>query len=132
MKFTIEYPNGKKQKSAFCREYGLNSIYAGKHWAKRKADKDYWTILVRSAVFKANKTPEIYEEPVELVFSWDDGLDCSNHAYMSKMIEDVLTGIVIKGDSRKWVKRVVHEFNDNGVITVEIRRFNNEVQNADQ
>jgi hypothetical protein len=81
-------------------------------------------------VFKANKTPEIYDEPVEIIFSWDDTLDCSNHAYMSKMIEDVLIGTVIKGDSRKWVKRIIHEFNDRGVVEVEVRRFNCESKDA--
>ena len=40
MIFTIEYPKSLKG-------YSLNDIYAGKHWAKRKKDSDYWHWLVR-------------------------------------------------------------------------------------
>ena len=38
--FNIPYPPTKKGKSAFCRRFGLNAYYSGKHWAQRKKDAD--------------------------------------------------------------------------------------------
>jgi hypothetical protein len=103
----------------FCREYGLNSIYAGKHWTKRKTDKDYWHILVKSALAKANSL-QMFKQPIMITFYWNDGLDCSNHAYMAKMIEDCLKGYIIEDDSRRYVKEICHKFYDEPFITVEI------------
>ena len=119
--FTIPYPKTKKQKASFCREYGLNSIYAGKHWSRRKADKDYWHLLVMSELRKQGIPQSCADRPVEITFSWDDGLDCSNHAYAAKMIEDLLKGYIIKDDSRRYVKRITHEFNNDGIIKVTVQ-----------
>ena len=70
------------------------------------------------------KVPKIpVDYPVELVFSFDDRLDCSNHSIVAKMIEDALKGWVIQDDTRKWVKRVVYEFNHQKKIIVEVRRY---------
>ena len=119
--FTLPYPKNKKQKASFCREYGLNSIYAGKHWSRRKADKDYWKWLVMSELRKQGVPAGYVQKPVEITFSWDDGLDCSNHAYAAKMIEDSIKGYIIKDDDRKYVKRIIHEFNDDGIIKVKLQ-----------
>ncbi|MBM6792203.1 hypothetical protein H7U40_18310, partial [Flavonifractor plautii] len=40
IRFDIPYPPTKKGKSAFCRRFGLNAYYSGKHWAQRKKDAD--------------------------------------------------------------------------------------------
>jgi hypothetical protein len=103
----------------FCKEYGLNSIYAGKHWAKRKADKEDWHTLVLSALANLHSFG-MFDKPVKITFYWNDGLDCSNHAYMAKMIEDCLKGYIIKDDSRRYVKEICHKFYDKPFITVEI------------
>lgn len=120
IKFTIPYPKAGKEKAQFNKQFTLNAIYSGKHWRKRKEDKDYWNWLVLSELRRQNIPQTMAEKPVELVFSWDDGLDCSNHAYMAKMIEDTLVGYVLPDDNRKWVKKITHEFNSDGVIIVEV------------
>ncbi len=122
IRFTIPYPK-KKQMAAFCREYGLNAIYSGKHWSRRKADKEYWRCLVSSELKRQRIARLIIDKPVEIIFRWNDGLDCSNHAYMGKMIEDVLVGYLIKDDSRKHVKKISHEFHDKSYIEVEINGY---------
>ena len=119
----IPYPSEKKAKSAFCKEYGLNSIYAGKHWTKRKADKEYWHYLVLSELNKQRIARKYIDYPVEILFYWSDRLDCSNHAYMAKMIEDSLVGYILHDDSRQYVKRITHEFHDENYIKVEVRRY---------
>lgn len=119
---TLEYPKGK-QKAVFCKQYGLNSIYAGKHWAQRKADKDYWYALVRHTLREQSIPPVMFGNPVEILFHWDDGLDCDNHAYMQKLIIDTLTGYLIRDDDKRFVKKVSSEFHDAGHILVEIREY---------
>jgi hypothetical protein len=112
-------------KAKFCREYGLNSIYAGKHWTKRNADKDYWHWLVKEALAKVSPL-QAFIKPICITFYWNDGLDCSNHAYMAKMIEDCLKGYIITDDSRQYVQEIRHKFYDEQFITVEVTEVNNE------
>ncbi len=119
---TMNYPKGK-QKSAFCKQYGLNSIYTGKHWAQRNADKDYWYALVRHTLREHKIPPIMFDAPAEIAFSWDDRLDCTNHAYMGKMIEDALVGYILENDNRRFVKRIIHEFNDFGNFGFTVREF---------
>lgn len=113
LKFTIEYP--KK-----ISEYGMNSIYKGKHWSRRKADSDYWHWLTRASL-KRQKIPQaIFEKPVKIKFYWNDRFDIDNHTYMGKMIADALKGCLIKDDTRKYFNAVEHCFYDKDYITVEI------------
>jgi len=119
MKFTIHYPE-KQKMVAFCKEYGLNAIYADKHWSKRKADKDYWHWLIKYELAKQHIPLGVFNQAVKIGFYWNDGLDCSNHAYMGKMIEDCLKGYLIKDDSRRYVKEISHQLYDETYITVEI------------
>lgn len=123
MKLILPYPANKRVKSAFCREYSLNSIYSGKHWAKRRSDKEYWKQFVLDELKKQGIEREYCEYPVEIIFRWDDPLDCSNHAYMAKMIEDIFVGYILIDDNKKYVKRIVQEFHDRNVIEVEVRRY---------
>lgn len=81
VEFTIDYPASKKGKSEFCRRYGLNAYYAGKHWAERKRDAD--TL-------------------------WDDGLDVDNHAAIGKAILDACKGRIIVDDDRRYVREIHH------------------------
>lgn len=49
----IEYPKTKAGKRQWGKEYGLNAIYAGKHWSRRKADSEYWHSLTHAALVRA-------------------------------------------------------------------------------
>lgn len=53
IQFTIPYPPTKKGKAAFCRRFGLNAYYAGKHWAQRKKDADELHALTIASMKKA-------------------------------------------------------------------------------
>lgn len=118
--FEIPYPD-KEGKKQWTKRYGLNAYYAGKHWAARKADADYWHGLTRSEMKRQNVRTEPIENPVIITFYWNDRLDCSNHAAMAKMIEDAMTGFLIEGDSRKYVKGIEHYFWDGDSIKVCVR-----------
>lgn len=123
--FDIEYPDTKSGKSAWNKQYSLNAYYAGKHWSVRKKDADFWHLLVQAALCKARQKNPITMAtvPVALTFKFNDGLDCSNHAAMAKMIEDALKGVVIQDDSPKYVKRISMEFQEKPCITVEVQQW---------
>ena len=116
--FTIPYPPTKKGKSAFCKRFGLNAYYAGKHWSARKRDAEELHWLAQSAILKAGVQPNILENPVKLTFLFDDGLDCSNHAVIVKAVEDAMKGWIIKDDSRKYVKSITMMFHEKNCIHV--------------
>lgn len=118
--FEIPYPPTKKGKTAFCRRFGMNAYYSGKHWAARKADADELHQLLWLTLRKAKIPKCPVDCPVSIIFSWDDGLDIDNHAVMGKAFVDALKGWVLPDDNRKCVKRVTHEFNNAGVIRVKI------------
>lgn len=113
----IPYPTKKTAWS----KYGLNSIYAGKHWAARKADAKYWHELVLYETREWRGDP--IDEPVEIAFYWNDGLDLSNHAYMEKMIEDALKGRIIVDDNRKHVQKKTSEWHNEDYLRVEIKSY---------
>lgn len=116
--FTIPYPPTKKGKSAFCKRFGLNAYYAGKHWSARKRDAEEFHWLAQSAIRKAGVQQNILENPVKLTFLFDDGLDCSNHAVIVKAVEDAMKGWIIKDDSRKYVKSITMMFHEKNCIHV--------------
>lgn len=118
--FIIPYPAGKKAKAAFCRCYGLNAYYAGKHWAERKRDAETLHLMARTAMNRAGVPRRPAGGPVEVRFFWDDGLDADNHAIMGKAILDEMRGRVVRNDSRRWVRQVSHAFWDGGAIRVEV------------
>lgn len=121
MKIEIPYPSDFGQ-------YSTNRYYSGKPFPVRNKDKDYWHWLVYSALNKNNIPKEPYDVPVEIIFSFDDRLDCSNHSIVEKMIEDAMKGWVIQDDTRRYVKRITTEFNTDKKLTVEVRPFNVEVE----
>ena len=110
IKFTIPYPPTKKGKSVFCKRFGLNAYYAGKHWSARKRDAEELHWMTRSAM-----------RPVDVTFLWDDRLDIDNHAVLGKAIVDGMKGYILQDDNRRYVRRVCHEFWDGGEIQVEVR-----------
>lgn len=102
-------------------EYGMNKLYAGVHWAKRKKQADEIHALVRYELYRQRIPRKAFENPVEIIFKYNSRLDISNHGYLSKLIEDALKGYLIVDDSRKYVRRFVQEFWDGDGILVEIR-----------
>ena len=116
--FEIPYP---REKSRFLRTYSLNSYYAGKHWAQRKKEMDAWHWMVKAAVRKAKVGHEVFRQPVEVAFFWDDGLDVDNHAVLGKATVDALKGVLLSDDTPKHFVRVSHNFWHGGCIRVEIR-----------
>ena len=114
--FIIRYPDTDAGKKAWNKAYGLNAIYAGKHWSKRRDDARLWHTLTVSAINAAHIRKRPFERPVVLTFQWNDRLDCSNHAYMAKLIEDGMKGILLHDDSRRWVRGIEHYFHDKPYI----------------
>lgn len=118
--FTIQYPPTKKAKSAWNKRFGLNAYYAGKHYYSRKKDAEELHAIAISAMKRARVKREMFHSPVSIMFYWDDGLDCDNHAVIGKAIVDAMKGYIIKDDSRHYVRKVSHEFWDGGEIRVEV------------
>ena len=121
VRFTIPYPPTKKGKSAWNNRFSLNAYWSGKHYRARAQDARDIHSLTILALRQGRVRKEPFRGPAEIVFRWDDKLDCSNHAALGKMIEDALKGWVIQDDSPRWVRRVVHEFWDGGCVGVEVR-----------
>lgn len=121
MKFIIPYPSTKAGRSKWSKEYGLNAYWSGKHWAKRKADAEYWHRLVHAELRRQGIKPRLFKNPVTITFRWNDRLDLTNHAAMSKMIEDAVKGWIIQDDSRRWVREIHHLWHEENYIEVEIK-----------
>lgn len=118
--FRIEYPKTKAGKKQWGKEYGLNAIYAGKHWSRRKADSEYWHMLTQAALFRAGIPRRPAQKPVTITFYWDDRLDLDNHAYMRKMIIDGMKGWVIVDDDRRYIRWITDGWHDETYILVEV------------
>ena len=120
--FRIEYPNTPAGKKDWSKRFSDNAYYAGKHWAVRKKDADYWHNMVRACMDRQGVRKRPFEKPVEILLFWNDRLDVDNHSIMGKMIVDAMKGRLLQQDSRKWVKGVAHAFHDKGdYIWVEVR-----------
>ena len=116
--FELDYPPTTRGKAAFCRRYGLNAYYAGKHWGARKRDAEELHALTWAAMKRAKIKKAPAKVPVKITFLFDDGLDCSNHAVIVKAVEDAMKGWVIKDDSRKYVRSVTMMFHQENCIRV--------------
>lgn len=119
-RFTIDYPKSKAEQKRWNRQYGLNAIYAGKHWSKRNEDKEFWHNMTWAAMHRAKVPKKLFDKSVAVTMHWNDGLDIDNHAYMGKMIVDSMTGWLFQNDNRQYVKSVKHEFHDKDYILVEV------------
>ena len=120
--FKIEYPNTPAGKKDWNKRFSDNAYYAGKHWAVRKKDADYWHNMVRACMDRQGVRKRPFEKPVVVHIWWNDKLDIDNHSIMGKMIVDAMKGRLLQNDSRKWLKGVAHEFHDRGdFIWVEVR-----------
>ena len=120
--FRIEYPNTPAGKKDWNKRFSDNAYYAGKHWAVRKKDADYWHNMVRACMDRQGVRKRPFEKPVEILLFWNDRLDVDNHSIMGKMIVDAMKGRLLQNDSKKWVRSVTHTFHDGGdYIWVEVR-----------
>lgn len=120
MTFIIPYPKTKDGRKAWAKEYGLNAIYAGKHWSKRKKDSEFWHYLVLSELRRQGIERNVFKKPVKITFYWNDNLDIDNHSYMGKMIADALKGYLIEDDRKKYYVEVTHKFHKNDYILVKV------------
>ena len=120
IRLTIPYPKSKAGMTAFCKAYGLNAYWSGKHPKARARDAKYWHELTHAMLFKQGIQKSFFNKPVVINFYWNDGMDCTNHTAIGKMVEDALKGWVIKDDSRKYVQGVCHWFHDKDYILVEV------------
>ena len=120
VQFLIPYPPTKAGKTAWARQYGLNSYWAGKHWSQRKKDADYWHALVRSELRRQGVKPRLAKGPVQVTFYHDDRLDVDNHAAIGKLVVDALKGVLIADDDRKHFIGVHHLFWEGEGILVKI------------
>lgn len=118
--FTIPYPATKAGKTAFCRRFGLNAYYAGKHWTQRKKDAEELHAMTLLALRNAKIPRCVLDKPIEVYFHFDDGLDVDNHAVIAKAIIDALKGYLIPDDGRKWLRGVHLAFWSGAAIQVEI------------
>lgn len=121
----ISYPKTAAGKKDWNKRYSLNAYWRGKPYYERAEDARFWHALTRTAMDAAHCRKHPFENPVEIVIFWDDALDVDNHAAMGKMIVDAIKGRVIKDDSRKWLKRLAHDWNEDGIIRVEVREVEN-------
>lgn len=120
--FKIEYPNTPAGKKDWNKRFSDNAYYAGKHWAVRKKDADYWHNMVRACMDRQGVRKRPFEKPVVILLFWNDRLDVDNHSIMGKMIVDAMKGRLLQNDSKKWVRSVTHTFHDRGdYIWVEVR-----------
>ena len=125
IRFMIPYPSTKKGRAEWSKKYGLNAYWAGKHWAQRKNDADYWHNLVHSELRRQGIRGS-FDRPVWITFRWNDRLDLDNHAAMGKMIVDALKGAIIRDDNRQHIKELRHTWHDEDWIEVEIEEWRNE------
>lgn len=122
--FSIEYPNTPAGKKDWNKRFSDNAYYAGKHWAVRKKDADYWHNMVRACMDRQGVRKRPFEKPVEILLFWNDRLDVDNHSIMGKMIVDAMKGRLLQNDSKKWVRSVTHTFHDRGdFIWVEVKEL---------
>lgn len=123
VEFHIPYPKTDAGRKKWNKLYGMNAIYAGKHWSLRRQDAEYWHALTASAINAAHIRRLPFNKPVIISFYWNDRLDCSNHAYMAKLIEDGMKGRLIVDDSKKFVQGIDHRFHDAPYIKITIKEI---------
>lgn len=121
--FVIPYPPTPEGKRDFCRRYSLNAYWEGKHWGKRGKDAKELHQLAFVSMRQKRILKQILRYPVEVRFYWNDGLDADNHSAMGKAFLDAMKGYILKNDSKKYVRKVSHEFWDGEGILVEVVRY---------
>jgi Holliday junction resolvase RusA-like endonuclease len=101
-------------------DYGLNKIYAGVHWTKRKKQSEEIHELVYYSMMQQNVPPILFKKPVVIQINYNSRLDCDNHGYLTKLIIDGMKDYILKDDSKKYVKEIRQKFWGGDGILVEI------------
>ena len=91
-------------------EWGMNKVYAGKHWNERKEQAAVIHLMVRSAIKKQLGTVQMFQKPVTVTILYNSRLDIDNHGYLAKMIIDGMKKLLIQDDNRKFVDCLVQGF----------------------
>ena len=102
------------------KNYGMNSLYAGKHWSKRKREAEYIKTVVWYAMKMSGVKRRLFERPVCIRLSYNDRMDCDNHGYMTKMVIDGMRGYLLEDDTRKYVTCVTQDFWDGEGVRVQL------------
>ncbi len=103
-------------------EYGMNKIYAGIHWAKRKKQADEIHMLVWSELRRQKIPKKIFENSVIITINYNSNLDVDNHGYLTKMLIDGLKGYLIADDDKSHVVEIrqkIHSVKNIIAITIE-------------
>lgn len=103
--------------------YGLNRLYSGMHWTKRKSHADYWHSRIGWELKKIKA--EMFESPVFIEFEFETGMDIDNCGYLIKLVIDGLKGIVIHDDSKKYVAGYSAVHGKEKGILIRIREIKN-------
>lgn len=89
-------------KFAMPKKISTNTIYAGTHWAKRKAQADLYHEYIQAVAHEKQIAPiEEYPIDIEYIFTFKGKpLDTTNATYMAKLCEDglVKSGIIEDDD----------------------------------
>lgn len=119
--FRIPYPPTDAGRKAWNKLYGLNAIYSGKHWSKRREDAEYWHMITGAALNRSKCRRKPFLKPVSISYGFNDRLDLSNHAYIAKMIEDAIKGRIITDDSRRYVREIRYYWHNEPYIIVTVK-----------
>lgn len=120
VEFCVHYP---RNKSRFCKEYGLNAYYAGMHWSRRKDNADRMHAVVTAALVEAKIGRTPFGRPVRITFWHNDRMDIDNHAVVEKLIVDALKGWLLIGDDRRFYTERASKFHAEDCIRVRIEQI---------
>ena len=101
-------------------EWGLNKLYAGVHWSKRKRQAEQIHGLVQTTLKQKRIPRKMFSKPVSVRISYNSRLDIDNHGYLSKLIIDGLKGYLIEDDRRKYIRALHQCFWSGEGVLVEI------------
>mgnify|MGYP005787302739 CR=1 FL=1 len=101
-------------------EWGLNKLYAGVHWSKRKHQAEQIHGLVQTTLRQKRIPRKMFSKPVSVRISYNSRLDIDNHGCLSKLIIDGLKGYLIEDDRRKYIRALHQCFWSGEGVLVEI------------
>lgn len=101
----------------------MNKLYAGKHWSVRKKEADEVHLIVKNVIRKMKGiTP--FEKPAEIKIRYNTRLDIDNTGYIAKLLIDSLKGYIIVDDDKRYIQRLITEFQaESKNIIVEMREI---------